>query len=104
MTSLLFWIIILIFAAICGIYIFLVIGSIKNKSHNQTEAKKVVSIILVTSILGFMIFSWNTFTLLNSIENLSQNLTLPTVNKPTIQNNNTNPQTPSNTKDGYYNF
>jgi glucan phosphoethanolaminetransferase (alkaline phosphatase superfamily) len=108
MLSLIFWIVVIIFAVLIGIYVFLVINSIKSKSHNQVEASKVITTIIVTSLVGFMIFSWNTYSLLNSLESINNNnFKLPTIqnnNQNNNQNQNNNKNNQNNNKSDYYNF
>jgi uncharacterized PurR-regulated membrane protein YhhQ (DUF165 family) len=106
MFTIFFWIIVIIVAVLSGIYVFLLTNSIKTKAHNHPEATKVVSSIIIASILGFLVFGWNTFTLFNSLNNFAGKTSLPV-----IDNSGTKSSTPpnnnkSNSSDngGYTNF
>jgi glucan phosphoethanolaminetransferase (alkaline phosphatase superfamily) len=109
MFTIFFWIVILIIGVLSAIYLFLLTNSISTKAHNHPEAKKVVLAILVSSLLGFLVFGWNTFSLFNSLNNLGAKVTLPSIDNsgtqsstPSTNNSNNN----SNNKDtgGYTNF
>jgi Na+/proline symporter len=100
--NIIFWIILSIIGVLLGIFVFLLIGSIKNKSHNPAGATKVIATMIVTSVLGFAIFGWNSYNLFSSIANF--NLNLPTnQNKPNTEQKPTNNNQKPNTND-YYNF
>jgi hypothetical protein len=108
MINIIFWSIILIIAAIVGAYVFLLIGSIKNKSHNQKEGSKIIAIILATSIIGFSIFAWNTFSLVNSLNLTDLNLpsqpgSSSTSQPKTTETKKSESKTPQST-DNYFNF
>ncbi len=102
----LFWITTIIIGILLGIFIFLIVGSIRNKAHNPSGAKKVISGIVITSLLGFIIFGWNTYSLFSSIENFDINIP----NTPNTQNNtpkpdpNKNQNNQNNNSSDYFNF
>ncbi|MGL4759024.1 MAG: hypothetical protein ACRCXZ_06815 [Patescibacteria group bacterium] len=90
-----------------GVFVFLLLGSIKNKAHNQEGASKVFLGILISSILGFMIFAWNSYSLFSTLDSFQggstqnqQNNSQPK-NQNNNQNNNSNGQ--GNGSD-YFNF
>lgn len=99
--NIIFWLLVLIIGASLGIFVFLLVGSIKNKAHDHPEAKKVMSIIIGASVMGMLIFSWNTYNLFYSLENFGN---LPSI-KSTQQ---TKPDPKSKTDGGvdsnYINF
>jgi heme/copper-type cytochrome/quinol oxidase subunit 2 len=109
MFTIFFWIIILIIAVLSGIYIFLLTSSIKTKAHNHPEATKVVTIILLATLFGFMIFGWNTFSLFNSLNTIASNSpSVKTDNSGTTESkpSSSNSSNTNNSKDGsgYTNF
>jgi Na+/proline symporter len=102
--NILFWIIITIIGILLGIFLFLLIGSIRTKAHNPGGATKVIATILVTSLLGFVIFGWNTYSLFSSIDNFNINLPNTQTKTPTETKQNTNTNNQKNNTNDYYNF
>ena len=107
MFTIFFWIITIIIAVLSGIYIFLIVNSIRTKAHNHPESSRVVIAIVIASLIGFMVFGWNTFTLFNSLNNFAA-LNGPTLKKDNTNTNSSSQESKANTNandgSGYQNF
>lgn len=98
-TNIIFLVLVILAIAIVIIFTFFVINNIKSKTQNLEEAKKVVIVIVASCFLSLAVFSWNTFSLVNSINNLNIS------SRPIITPETTKPQEQKpTTKDNYFNF
>lgn len=105
-TNIIFLVLVILAVAIVVIFTFFVINNIRNKTQNQEEARKVITFITIACFLSLTIFGWNTFSLVNSINNLDNskrinitpepNKVVPEINKPQ--------EVKPSTKDNYFNY